>query len=879
MVIQNITERGIESKYNNIVFSPTNNKTFAFATSMVVSATKNTVELADSGYEGMVIKIIHGRGLGQSRLVVSMSGNTATISPDWGIIPDTTSKYGIFHHSGKCQAQSSVRNIITLSGDASAVDNFYQNTHIKIVAGSGADQVTRIIGYDGATKEATVFPVLYKLLDDTSLYIIYGESGSAASATATTLTTDGNQSSIVSQYHYIEIYKGTGAGQIRMITGVSGDVITVGAWTTQPDTTSRYTIFGGWAPESYEGIIKYTIVTVALDIDFHDGERILLDIAMSMDNTGINSIHHTSELSLVKPTSSHAYTVITSFFRLKVVNMCDELEGAIQTIFGSYKSGKLTAKMEENISENNDCELSRTVITGRTATGTYRNVAVDTNGLLETTIKGPLDAFGSLATTQPEQFIELMFLNNFINPYLATTSIQGGSCAVANNLLTVSTTSSTTGRAVLYSRRRIRYTPGTGMVIRFTALFSEPVAESRQLIGIGDQNNGIFVGYNGTEFGILRRYGGRSEIRKLTITGMAPASGNVTVTLDGQAVNVAVLDTDTIEQIARKIASTAFAAYAWQTYEDGASIIFVSHTDGARSGTYSYVGSTGTFSTVATGVTATNDWTMQKNWNYDRAMGMQTLPVMDFQKGNVYQIDLQWLGFGNIGIQIEDPVTGGFTPLHRLRYTNSNLLMSLENPNLPLCVCAEKISGASTAVVTASTASMGAYTMGKINPIIGSRFGATRVYSTDAGALTAGTTYNILAIRNNPVFNGLINTSEKYILTITLSFNANNNITRGGTFKFIINPVIATGMTWTDRAPGVSSVSYCSDVVASSGGIELINYTCGASCQELQFVNGAEIYVPPGTAVSIVFVPLVNLSSASGVPDADISVSCSWIDR
>jgi hypothetical protein len=42
-------------------------------------------------------------------------------------------------------------------------------------------------------------------------------------------------------------------------------------------------------------------------------------------------------------------------------------------------------------------------------------------------------------------------------------------------------------------------------LVRFTAVFTNGVANSRQLIGVGDSVDGFFFGFNGTAFGILHR--------------------------------------------------------------------------------------------------------------------------------------------------------------------------------------------------------------------------------------------------------------------------------------------------------------------------------------------------------------------------------------
>lgn len=55
----------------------------------------------------------------------------------------------------------------------------------------------------------------------------------------------------------------------------------------------------------------------------------------------------------------------------------------------------------------------------------------------------------------------------------------------------------------------------------------------------------------------------------------------------------------------------------------------------------------GTFATVRTGVTNTDNWIYQSAWNIDRMDGYGASGiVLNPQRGNVYNIEYQWQGFG-----------------------------------------------------------------------------------------------------------------------------------------------------------------------------------------------------------------------------------------
>lgn len=79
----------------------------------------------------------------------------------------------------------------------------------------------------------------------TGMYGVSYDSGTASAGGATTLT-DSSKSWGTDQWiaYQVRITGGTGIGQVRPITDSTGTVLTVAAWTTQPDATSTYVIEG-----------------------------------------------------------------------------------------------------------------------------------------------------------------------------------------------------------------------------------------------------------------------------------------------------------------------------------------------------------------------------------------------------------------------------------------------------------------------------------------------------------------------------------------------------------------------------------------------------------------------------------------------------------
>jgi hypothetical protein len=107
----------------------------------------------------------------------------AYVARHWTVQPDNTSTYVlyadnqiIFVHMGIAQAGGATS--ITLQTSASAVDDIYNGQSIRILSGTGDDQIRTIVDYNGTTKVATIDRAWVTNPDTTSYYgtLMTGES-------------------------------------------------------------------------------------------------------------------------------------------------------------------------------------------------------------------------------------------------------------------------------------------------------------------------------------------------------------------------------------------------------------------------------------------------------------------------------------------------------------------------------------------------------------------------------------------------------------------------------------------------------------------------------------------------------------------------------
>ncbi len=127
-------------------------------------------------------------------------------------------------------------------------------------------------------------------------------------------------------------------------------------------------------------------------------------------------------------------------------------------------------------------------------------------------VQNPLTAFGDLRVAELSPQFQGSFEYTVDNTDLNSKTItNGGTVTQSSGMAVVSTSTTTSSTAMFESKRHARYKSGLGGVVRFTALFTDPVADTEQYIGLSDEpgssatfENGYIVGYDGLTFGYHR---------------------------------------------------------------------------------------------------------------------------------------------------------------------------------------------------------------------------------------------------------------------------------------------------------------------------------------------------------------------------------------
>lgn len=391
-------------------------------------------------------------------------------------------------------------------------------------------------------------------------------------------------------------------------------------------------------------------------------------------------------------------------------------------------------------------------VMGQQGDGTMAIVPADEFGHLEVALHSPKLPFGSIHTenlTPVFQFDAVYGLNSGLNTSATTLS---GSVTASNSEFVLQTGGTIYAQASLQGRKRLRYRPGQGVVSRFTARYTAGVANSYQVVGVGHAEDGVYFGYKDTEFGILYVNRGVREVRTLTITTASSTAENITITLNGVANTVAVTNSGNIQRTVWEISVGSYAG--WKAYPAGATVVFIRDSAGAAAGAYSITATTaaGTYAQTKAGAASTDMFVPQATWNEDKLDGTgPSGAVLDPTKGNVYQIGIQYLGYGTITFQVETSPQNNsavFVTAHQLRLPNTLSATSFRNPAFPFT--AAVYSAGSTTNLTTTIGSVAGFVEGE-KRLHGNRFS----YFNQLTSVTAGA-YHVLFTIMNKRFYGVV---------------------------------------------------------------------------------------------------------------------------
>lgn len=332
-------------------------------------------------------------------------------------------------------------------------------------------------------------------------------------------------------------------------------------------------------------------------------------------------------------------------------------------------------------------------------------------------------------------------------------------------------------------------------------------------------------------------------------------SGSIGVT-DGKAELSVTSGTDTAELINRK--------YVRYANGQGLLIRFTCYFDNFGAGTQGYVGFFDVDDgfminynnvdglTVIRRFMGNNFKTVQNDFSEDTLDGNgPSEMIYDPTLGNVFAIGpIQWLGYGEIRFQVEDPSSGRFITFHRIKYANSSQNTSIRNPSLRFTALIESGGNAGTVAIP----SISVFNQGP-RILNGPSFGVKNTLNI------SGASDPVLAIRNLTTVNGLNNRTAISIKTISLGYADTGNCT----VELIGNPTITA--TWQDVQTNESVVEFSDNISSYSAGRSIAFFTLTDYQTQILRFGDYENMIQPGQTLLIVF------TSTGGSGDALASIS------
>lgn len=386
---------------------------------------------------------------------------------------------------------------------------------------------------------------------------------------------------------------------------------------------------------------------------------------------------------------------------------------------------------------------------------------------------GLIAAFGEADVAMPEPTFQCDFVYGLPYNVDRYTFGTGATISAVSSIGTAASGTSANGYARMQAHFGARYRPGQGSLLRFTALFDTPIAGNIQRAGAFNQISGFMFGYNDTTFGIFQVESGALEIRTLTITTASTTNENVTVTLNGAATLVPVTNSGSLTTTASEIAAGNYsqAGGGFRAQAIGAFVIFVRNIAGPAAGVFSLTATTavGNFTQVDAGVNNSTIFYPQSAWNIDRMDGTgPSGQVLNQQRGNVYQIQYQYLGFGAAFMFIENSKTGAFQLVHVVQNSNARTAVNILNPNTFLTW--ESVNTGSTTSKQIKAASGASFTEGIIVPS-----GPTAAAIAEK-TLVALTLTPVLSVQCNLAYNNKASVIALYMQTLSVAADGNRAV-------------------------------------------------------------------------------------------------------
>ena len=696
-----------------------------------------------------------------------------------------------------------------------------------------------------------------------------------------------------------------------VLTNVSGGTV----WTGTSEDVTKYGRAGIsiWTPYG----------------EFCDG---ILTIEVSRDGTNWGGPNRTfSNTAIAQP---HMWNIVEKYFRLKYTHGTTSASTlVIQTQYSVNADTILGHQLDETLIDETEAIVTRSVLVGQNPTNTYVNAKEDGVAFSTTT---PLSGSGvytsSIISTDGYSQIETQMFSNQSGTLVGQWYSDSAGTKIIRTFTRPYTGTEVSGTSYFSSPvfgPYVKYTYTNGSVAQSDFYLSfnlRTKAISGQVLGVNDFIPSGVVANLGRNVVVGQDYAGNFRNVGVDSEGHMKVNMDEPLTAFGEmsvAEPTPVAQVDFVYGINNQMIATATTSGGTFNAVDGNIVVTTSAVTGSMAIAYSqrYVkyrdgqGSVGRFTALFTsGVTGNNQYaglatpTMsdgyffgysgttfgiihdssgntvgfypQTSWNEDTMDGSRNEAnpsgqLLNPTKGNVYQIKLQYLGYGSIYFYVENSDNGELVNVHNIKYANTNTIPSLRQPSLNLVWASENTTN--NTAVSVKGASGALFTEGKVQQL-----GPRNSFDFNkAGVTAANNVLNIFTIKNATTFNGITNRSQVRIKGISVAndmgatasglsiLQVHKNATVAGTpvFSAINGTLSVSGATITNGNSVVSYDTSATTVTSNANSFVVFNTSISRNSNTYVDTTGLDIYLNPGDTMTF---------GVKTTTTAAISVSVNW---
>jgi hypothetical protein len=420
-----------------------------------------------------------------------------------------------------------------------------------------------------------------------------------------------------------------------------------------------------------------------------------------------------------------------------------------------------------------------------------------------------------------------------------------GTITFENSQVKAMTAAGAGSLAKYFTKKRLRYRAGQGIVSRFTILHNvgTGAAGVLEFVGLTNGEDTIGIGFLDTDYGLIHITASGAQI---AITSITQAAGTATVTTTAAH----GLSTNDLVSIRN-------------TAQDGYILPSRVTVTGASTFTYLVAAATVSPATAFSGksiycvkceatCSALSTWDDQLNGS--GASGA----TLDKTKGNVWQIKIPFLGYGSYSV--EYLYNGRFHSVFMKDYENLNTKPSLSNPSMSSVIYCENITNATSRWV-------------KCASLFGGLTGSTTIdlgVRKSARATKSGITTEVavLTVRNNRTFQGRVNNGRLKLKSISISSEGTGtNVVELYLKK---NATLGGSPSYAEVEAGVSSASFDTATTTVTGAVAYPSLSVARGNKDLITFDDADpVYLEPEETLTL------SGSSASSIA---ITAVLNWIE-